>query len=89
MAQGLASAIGAAGLAVTASATGAALTVTSTAAGTAGDGVAVTLSSVSDQPTFFPAASFSGGSGTLTGGVAGCRDDLRLQYPGPRRYNWL
>jgi RHS repeat-associated protein len=71
VAQGLASAISAAGLAVTASATGAALTVTSTAAGTAGDGVAVTLSSVSDQPTFFPAASFSGGSGTLSGGAAG------------------
>lgn len=72
VAQGLASAINGANLGVTASAgSGGALTVTSTQAGTAGNGIPVTLSQVTNEPKFFSSPSFSGASGTLGGGSNG------------------
>jgi RHS repeat-associated protein len=44
-------------------------TVTANQTGTADNGLPVTLSSATDEPKFFSSASFSGTSGTLSGGV--------------------
>src|SRR5271169_2203099 len=43
-------------------------TVTANQTGTADSGLPVTLSSATDEPKFFSSASFSGTSGTLSGG---------------------
>jgi RHS repeat-associated protein len=72
VAQGLASAITGANLGVTASAgSNGALTVTANQAGTADNGMAVTLASSSSEPGLFPSPSFSGTSGSLGGGADG------------------
>jgi RHS repeat-associated protein len=72
LAAALATAITAAGAGVTATpGTAGAITVTANQAGTADNGLPVTLSSATDEPTFFSSASFSGTSGTLSGGVNG------------------
>ena len=70
LAAALATAITGAGAGVTATAgTGGAITVTANQTGTADNGLPVTLSSATDEPKFFSSASFSGTSGTLSGGV--------------------
>ena len=72
LASSLAAAISSAGAGVTATAAaGAVITVTDSQSGTAGNGLMVTLSSATNQPKIFPAASFSGTSGTLSGGTTG------------------
>jgi hypothetical protein len=72
VATALAAAITGSGAGVTASAgTGGAITVTASQAGTAGNGLTVNLSSASNQPKYFTSASFTGTSGTLSGGEAG------------------
>ena len=45
--------------------------VTASQAGTSGNGIPVTLSSATNQPKFFSSPSFSGTSGTLSGGTGG------------------
>ncbi|HEY2019269.1 MAG TPA: hypothetical protein VGH38_37435, partial [Bryobacteraceae bacterium] len=70
LAAALATAITAAGAGVTATpGTGGAITVTANQTGTADNGLPVTLSSATDEPKFFSSTSFSGTSGTLSGGV--------------------
>jgi hypothetical protein len=72
LAAALATAITAAGVGVTATpGTAGAITVTANQTGTTDNGLAVTLSSATDEPKFFSSASFSGTSGTLSGGVNG------------------
>jgi RHS repeat-associated protein len=72
VATALAAAITGSGTGVTASAgTGGAITVTASRAGTVDNGLTVTLSSASNQPKYFTSASFTGTSGTLSGGEAG------------------
>ncbi len=72
LATALAAAISGAGAGVTANAgTGAAITVIASQAGTADNGISVNLSSATDESKFFSSASFSGTSGTLSGGIAG------------------
>jgi RHS repeat-associated protein len=72
VAQGLASAIAGANLGLTASAgSNGALTVTANQAGTADNGMAVTLASSSSEPGLFSPPSFSGTSGSLGGGTNG------------------
>ena len=72
LAAALATAITGAGAGVTAApGTGGAITVTANQTGTADNGLPVTLSSATDEPKFFSSASFSGTSGTLSGGVNG------------------
>jgi RHS repeat-associated protein len=72
VAQGLASAIIGANLGVTASAgSNGALTVTANQAGTADNGMAVTLVSSSSEPGLFSSPSFNGTSGSLGGGTDG------------------
>ncbi len=68
----LATAITGAGAGVTATpGTAGAITVTANQTGTADNGLPVTLSSATDEPKFFSSASFSGTSGTLSGGTNG------------------
>jgi phage tail sheath gpL-like len=70
VAQGLASAIDSANLGVTASAgSNGALMVTANQPGTADNGMTVALSSSTSEPALFSSPSFSGTSGTLSGGV--------------------
>ncbi len=72
LAAALATAITSAGAGVTATpGTAGAITVTSNQAGTTDNGLPVTLSSATDEPKFFSSASFTGTSGTLSGGVNG------------------
>jgi RHS repeat-associated protein len=72
VAAALATAINGAGAGVTAipGASGA-ITVSATQPGTAANGWPVTLSSASNQPKYFSSASFTGTSGTLSGGTGG------------------
>ncbi len=72
IAASLAAAIYPAGLGVVASAgVDGALTLTASQAGTGGNGIALTLSSSTNEPQLFSSPSFSGGSGVLSGGTAG------------------
>ncbi len=72
VAQGLASAITGANLGLTATAgSNGALTVTANQAGTADNGMAVTLGSSSSEPGLFSSPSFTGTSGSLGGGNDG------------------
>jgi hypothetical protein len=71
LAAALATAITGSGAGVTATpGTGGAITVTANQTGTTDNGFPVTLSSATDEPKFFSSASFSGTSGTMSGGVA-------------------
>jgi trimeric autotransporter adhesin len=72
VAQALASAITGGGLAATASGgQNGTLNLTATQAGTAGNGITVSITASSSQPTLFSSPSFSGTSTTLAGGQNG------------------
>ncbi len=84
VAQSLAAAISSSGAGVTATAgTGAAITITASQAGPAANGISVTLSSLTDQPTFFSSVSFLGNSSTLSGGLSGSTAGALYQYTIP------
>jgi RHS repeat-associated protein len=89
VAQGLATAINGASLGVTASAGSAgALTITASQTGTAGNSIAVTLSSASSEPDLFTSPSFTGTSGTLAGGVDGTTGQIYgYAIPSPGGYD--
>jgi RHS repeat-associated protein len=72
VAAALASAMSSSAAGVTATASGSGtITVSANETGTSGNGISVTLSSATNETKFFSSASFSGTSGTLSGGEAG------------------
>jgi RHS repeat-associated protein len=84
VAQALATAISGSGAGLTATpGTSGAITITANQTGTTDNGLTVTLSSATNQPKFFSSASFSGTSGTLSGGVEGSTAGPLYQYTIP------